>query len=173
MNQQSPLVGILIGSDSDWPIMQRCAQQLETFGIPYEVKILSAHRTPTACHEYAAAAASRGLKVLIAAAGMAAALAGVTAAVTPLPVIGVPIASGALAGVDALLATVQMPPGVPVAAVAVGEPGAINAAIIAVQILGTADPDCREKIIQHKQRLAETVQKKNAPLAEKIGQGSK
>ena len=140
MSDSKPLVGILMGSDSDWSVMQRCAQQLDEFAVAYEVNVISAHRTPQQCHDYASSAADRGLKVLIAGAGMSAALGGVCAAGSVLPVIGVPIASGPLQGVDALLSTAMMPPGVPVAAVAVGEAGAINAAILAVQILATADP---------------------------------
>ena len=171
MNQDDPQVGIIMGSDSDWSVMQRCASQLDKFGVAYEVNVISAHRTPNRCHEYAGTAAARGLKVLIAAAGMSAALGGVCAANSVLPVIGVPIASGPLSGFDALLSTAMMPPGVPVAAVAVGEAGATNAAILAVQILATADPACREKIEQHKREMAEAVEKKNRALADKLKQG--
>lgn len=168
MTRADPQVGIIMGSDSDWSVMQRCADKLDNLGVSYEVNVISAHRTPNQCHEYASAAAARGLKVLIAAAGMSAALGGVCAANSVLPVIGVPIASGPLNGFDALLSTAMMPPGVPVAAVAIGEAGATNAAILAVQILATADPACREKIERHKMQMAEGVEKKNLALAQKL-----
>ncbi|MFW6145886.1 MAG: 5-(carboxyamino)imidazole ribonucleotide mutase [Planctomycetota bacterium] len=138
MAATTPLVGIVMGSNSDWETMERCAKQLEALGVPYEARIISAHRTPAVAHEYAWTAAERGLKVIIAAAGLAAHLAGAMAAGTPLPVIGVPMDAGALNGIDALLSTVQMPPGVPVATVGIGKPGATNAAILALQILATA-----------------------------------
>lgn len=118
-----PLVGVVMGSDSDLPVMRRCMETLEAFGIAYEVRVISAHRTPDAAHEYASTAAGRGLKVIIAAAGMSAALSGILAAKTTLPVIGVPMAAGPLAGIDAALSTMQMPPGVPVGCMAIGMPG--------------------------------------------------
>jgi phosphoribosylaminoimidazole carboxylase PurE protein len=157
-----PLVGIVMGSDSDLEAMKKCAGQLGAFGIAHEMRILSAHRTPAEAHEYAASAAGRGLKVIIAAAGMSAALSGVLASVTTLPVIGVPMASGPLAGVDALLSTLQMPPGVPVACMAVN--GAVNAAIFAAQILATSDPVLAAKLQQFKADQAAKVLAKDAQL---------
>jgi len=152
-----PRVGVILGSDSDLETMRPCAKTLEEFGVACEMRVISAHRTPDAAHEYAQSAAGRGLAVIIAAAGGAAHLAGVLASLTPLPVIGVPIETAALGGIDSLLATVQMPSGVPVATVAIGKSGPVNAAILAVQILATADPDLRDRIVQHKTRLAERV----------------
>ncbi len=150
MSTAQPLVGIIMGSDSDWSIMQKTADALRDFGVPFEVRIMSAHRTPTLAAEYASEAEARGLQVIIAAAGMAAHLAGVIAGHTVLPVIGVPVTGSALNGLDALLATVQMPGGIPVATVALGSAGATNAALLAVQILGTADPELRRQFHQHK-----------------------
>lgn len=155
----NPRVGIVMGSDSDLQKMQPCAETLEAFAIPYEIRVISAHRTPDAAHQYATTAAERGLGVIIAAAGGAAHLAGVLASLTPLPVIGVPIKTSGLDGLDSLLSTVQMPSGVPVATVAIGKAGPVNAAILAAQILAGADADLRQKIIQHKARLAENVAK--------------
>ncbi|MEA3366870.1 MAG: 5-(carboxyamino)imidazole ribonucleotide mutase [Planctomycetota bacterium] len=160
----APRVGILLGSDSDTEAMQPCAQVLEEFAVPHEVRVISAHRTPAAAHEYATTAADRGLKVLIAAAGGAAHLAGVLAGLTPLPVIGVPIRTGALGGLDSLLSTVQMPRGVPVATVAIGKAGPVNAAVLAVQILAVADPDLRRRLIAYKARLAEAVTEADAKV---------
>ena len=151
-----PLVGILMGSESDWPVMEGGARILKDFGIPFEIRVLSAHRTPDASKEYAENAHGRGVKVIIAGAGMAAHLAGVLAGCTPLPVIGVPIASGNLKGLDALFATVQMPSGVPVATVAIG--GAKNAAVLAVQILATSNPDLLKQMVNYKKNMAGNVQ---------------
>jgi 5-(carboxyamino)imidazole ribonucleotide mutase len=137
--QAKPLVGIIMGSQSDWETMQHAATQLTELGVPFEAQVISAHRTPDLLFEYASSAASRGLEVIIAAAGGAAHLAGVTAAKTALPVLGVPIESKALHGMDSLLAMVQMPGGVPVGTLAIGKPGAINAALLATTILGTKD----------------------------------
>jgi 5-(carboxyamino)imidazole ribonucleotide mutase len=137
--------------------MRPCATTLAEFGIPYELRVISAHRTPDTAHEYAISAAGRGLAVIIAAAGGAAHLAGVLASQTPLPVIGVPMPTSGLGGLDSLLSTVQMPGGVPVATVAVGKGGPVNAAILAAQILATADPQLRERVVQYKVRLAERV----------------
>jgi 5-(carboxyamino)imidazole ribonucleotide mutase len=162
------LVGILIGSDSDYPVMSEAAAVLGKFGIPYEIEVVSAHRTPARAHEYATGAASRGLKVLIAAAGVAAHLAGVIAANTTLPVIGVPMAAGGLNGLDALLATVQMPGGIPVATMAIGKAGAVNAAIFAAEILGTSDANVARKLIGHKEELARSVVEKNQRLQEQL-----
>jgi len=154
-----PRVGIVMGSDSDLETMQACAETLDDFGLPYELRVISAHRTPEAAREYADTAATRGLRVIIAAAGGAAHLAGVIASLTPLPVIGVPIQTSILGGLDSLLSTVQMPRGVPVATVAIGKAGAVNAAILAVQVLGTADEGLRKQLVAHKARLAEAVAK--------------
>ncbi|MCR5414878.1 MAG: 5-(carboxyamino)imidazole ribonucleotide mutase [Kiritimatiellae bacterium] len=150
-------VGIVMGSDSDWPLVKKACETLESFGVGYETRVISAHRTPETALEYAKAAEGRGLGVVIAAAGGAAHLGGILAAGTVLPVIGIPVAGGALNGLDALYSTVQMPSGVPVATVAVGSAGPVNAALLAVQILGTADPSLREKFKAHKQTLREKV----------------
>lgn len=153
----NPIVGIVMGSDSDWPLVKKAAETLEKFGVAYETRVISAHRTPEVAIDYSRTAEERGLKVIIAAAGGAAHLGGVLAAGTVLPVIGIPVAGGALNGLDALYATVQMPSGVPVATVAVGSAGPTNAALLAVQILGTADPVLREKFHQHKADIAAKV----------------
>ena len=152
-----PLVGIVMGSDSDWPLVKKACTTLDSFGVAYETRVISAHRTPDVALEYSKTAESRGLKVIIAAAGGAAHLAGVLASSTVLPVIGIPVAGGALNGLDALYATVQMPGGVPVATVAVGSAGPVNAALLAVQILGTADAALREKFHAHKAEIAAKV----------------
>jgi 5-(carboxyamino)imidazole ribonucleotide mutase len=131
-----PLVGVIMGSQSDWEVMQHAAKQLSDLHIPHEVQVISAHRTPDLLFEWATAAAGRGMEVIIAAAGGAAHLAGVTAAKTPLPVLGVPMESKSLHGMDSLLSMVQMPAGVPVGTLAIGKPGAINAALLAAAILG-------------------------------------
>ncbi len=140
----SPLVGILVGSKSDLPVMEKCTKRLEDLGVDHELEVLSAHRNPEGVGEYVASAPGRGIKVFICAAGMAAHLAGAVAARTNLPVIGIPIAAGTLGGFDALLATVQMPSGVPVATVAVN--GAANAAVLATQILALSDPELAERL---------------------------
>ena len=155
-----PLVGIVMGSDSDLKVMQETAAVLKQFEIPYEMTIASAHRTPQRAAEFSSTARQRGIRVIIAGAGHAAHLAGAMAAHTTLPIIGVPIDSSAFQGLDALLATVQMPPGVPVATVAVGKPGARNAGILAVQILATADSELSEKLDDFKADMAEKVLKK-------------
>ena len=154
---EKPLVGIVMGSDSDWPLVKKACATLETFGVPYETRVISAHRTPEVAIDYSKSAESRGLKVIIAAAGGAAHLGGVLAAGTPLPVIGIPVAGGALNGLDALYATVQMPSGVPVATVACGSAGPTNAALLAVQILGTADETLRAKFRAFKDELKAKV----------------
>lgn len=136
---QSPTVGIIMGSRSDWPVMTRAAEMLDALGVAYETKIVSAHRTPDRLCEYAKGAKARGLKVVIAGAGGAAHLPGMAASMTPLPVIGVPVQSKALKGLDSLLSIVQMPAGVPVATVAIGEAGAANAGLLAASILATSD----------------------------------
>jgi phosphoribosylamine--glycine ligase len=153
-------VGIVMGSDSDLEIMQEAAAVLKKFQIPFKMTVASAHRSPQRAGDFAASAAEQGIKVIIAGAGHAAHLAGVLAAHTPLPVIGVPIDSSCLQGLDALLATVQMPPGIPVATMAIGKPGARNAGILAVQILATADPELIQGLKRFKQEMAHQVEKK-------------
>ena len=148
-----PLVGIIMGSKSDLPTMEACTKQLEELGVPYELVIASAHRNPAKVHEWASTAADRGLKVIIAAAGKAAHLGGVVAAYTPLSIIGVPMKTSDLGGLDSLLSMVQMPSGVPVACVAIN--GAKNAAIYATQILGATLPEYRQKMVDFKQQMAE------------------
>jgi 5-(carboxyamino)imidazole ribonucleotide mutase len=150
-------VGVVLGSDSDLEAMRPCLATLKEFGIPCEVRVISAHRTPEEAHTYAKTAEERGLEVIIAAAGGAAHLAGVLASLTPLPVIGVPMPTSILGGMDSLLSVVQMPSGVPVATVAVGKSGPVNAAVLAAQILATADSRLRDKIAEYKLRLAERV----------------
>lgn len=151
--ENTPLVGIIMGSTSDLPAMQPCMDQLEAWGIPYELKVASAHRKPDVVHEWASEAHTRGIKVVIAAAGKAAHLGGVVAAFTPLPVIAVPMKTSDLGGLDSLLSMVQMPSGVPVATVAIN--GAKNAAILAVQIMGAGDPAMLQLIIDMKKEMAE------------------
>ena len=155
-----PLVGIVMGSDSDLDIMKEAAAVLKKFQIPYEMTVASAHRSPERAAEFAGSALDRGLKVIIAGAGHAAHLAGVLAAHTYLPIIGVPIDSSCLQGLDALLATVQMPPGIPVATMAIGKSGARNAGILAAQIMATADADLGRRLQQFKQEMAQQVEKK-------------
>ena len=154
---ENPKVGIVMGSDSDWPLVKKACEALDSFGVAYETRVISAHRTPEVAIEYSKTAESRGLKVVIAAAGGAAHLGGVLAAGTVLPVIGIPVAGGALNGLDALYATVQMPSGVPVATVACGSAGPTNAALLAVQILGTSDESLRAKFREYKESLKAKV----------------
>ncbi|HUO33918.1 MAG TPA: 5-(carboxyamino)imidazole ribonucleotide mutase [Candidatus Acidoferrum sp.] len=161
---QTALVGILMGSDSDYPMMAEATKMLEKFGIPYEIEVASAHRTPARAHEYATTAVGRGLKVIICAAGAAAHLAGVIAANTTLPVIGVPMSTSALNGLDALLSTVQMPGGIPVATMAIDKAGAANAAIFAAEILGLSDAGTAQRLVAHKEEMAKQVAEKNARL---------
>ncbi len=157
-------VWVAMGSDSDLPVMEEALKVLREFGIPYEVDITSAHRTPDATADLARGAESRGFGAIILGAGHAAHLAGVVAAHTSLPVIGVPLASSSLQGLDSLLSTVQMPGGVPVATMAIGKSGATNAGIFAAQILATSDPALRRRLRAFKQRLAEKVLEKNRSL---------
>jgi phosphoribosylaminoimidazole carboxylase PurE protein len=164
----SALVSIVMGSDSDLEVMQECGDVLKDFGVPYEMQVLSAHRTPELVAKFAGNAAKEGKKVMIAGAGAAAHLAGAVAANTTLPVIGVPLNATALNGLDALLATVQMPAGVPVATVAVGKPGARNAGLLAVQILALSDAKLTEKLSKYKDSMAESCQEKNKRLQEKL-----
>jgi len=161
-----PMVSIVMGSDSDLEIMREAAKALEGLGIAYEMDITSAHRSPDRTAEYARQAAQRGLRVIIAGAGGAAHLAGVIAAHTTLPVIGVPIPSTPLNGLDSLLATVQMPAGIPVATVAIGKPGATNAGILAAQILAVADSTLARKLDAHKEKLALGVEEKSKAFQE-------
>ena len=156
------LVGVVMGSDSDLATMRRCMKQLDEFGIAYEVRVISAHRTPDTAYEYAVTAAGRGLKVIIAAAGMSAALSGVLAAGTTLPVIGVPMNSSPLVGIDAALSTMQMPPGIPVGCISIGGPGATNAAIYAAQILAVADDKLTARLERFKKSQARKVAQKDA-----------
>jgi phosphoribosylamine--glycine ligase len=153
-----------MGSDSDLGVMEETAAILRKFGIAFEITVASAHRTPRRAAEFAESARDRGIKVIIAGAGHAAHLAGAMAAHTTLPVIGVPIDSSALQGMDALLSTVQMPPGIPVATVAVGKPGAVNAGILAVQILAVGDPDLADKLADYKAQMAAKVAEKAQKL---------
>lgn len=159
-----PLVGIIMGSDSDLPTMQAAIAVCEEFGVPCEVAIVSAHRTPDRMVEYAKSAHERGIKVIIAGAGGAAHLPGMIASLTPLPVIGVPVASRHLQGVDSLYSIVQMPAGIPVATVAIGN--AKNAGLLAVQILASHQPELLKKVQQYRQSLAESVLQKQAQLDE-------
>jgi 5-(carboxyamino)imidazole ribonucleotide mutase len=149
--KRTPLVGILMGSDSDWPVMEQAAKTLEQFGVSCEARVLSAHRSPEQVRRFASGAAARGMKVIIAGAGGAAHLAGVTAAHTILPVIGVPIEAKTLHGIDSLLSIVQMPRGVPVATVAIGN--AANAALLAVQMLALGDRRLQQALLRHKRTL--------------------
>ncbi len=161
-------VAIVMGSDSDWPVMQQCFQQLGKFSLTPHVEVMSAHRSPKRVHEFAAAAEADGFEVIIAAAGMSAALAGTIAAVTTLPVIGVPLATGMLDGLDALLSTTQMPPGIPVAGMGLGSAGARNAALLAVQILAVKDKELAEAYRDFKSRQAAEVAAKNEALQDRL-----
>ncbi|MEX2306331.1 MAG: 5-(carboxyamino)imidazole ribonucleotide mutase [Pirellulales bacterium] len=154
-----PLVGILMGSKNDWETMREAAKILDQFGVPHEEKVASAHRSPGLVREYVESAESRGLEVIIAAAGLAAHLPGVVAAQTLLPVLGVPIHSQALGGLDALLSMVQMPGGVPVGTLAIGSHGANNAALLAVRILANSRPELREKLRQYHAQMADQVKR--------------
>lgn len=164
------VVGIVMGSDTDFPVMAESGKTLAKFGIAYEMEVLSAHRTPERAHDYSKTAASRGLKVIIAAAGAAAHLAGVMAASTTLPVIGVPLGTSSLNGMDALLATVQMPGGIPVATMAIDKAGAVNAAIFAAEILALGDTDVARKLTAHKEDMARGVAEKNARIQKQLSE---
>ncbi len=161
-----PQVSIVMGSDSDLEIMREAGKALEGFGIAYEIDVTSAHRSPDRTADFARKAADRGIRVIIAGAGGAAHLAGVIAAHTTLPVIGVPIPSTSLNGMDSLLSTVQMPAGIPVATVAIGKPGATNAGILAAQMIALADASIAKKMIEHKDKLAKGVEEKSRKLKE-------
>ncbi len=153
----SPLVGVIMGSKSDWEVMRSASETLARFGVPHECRVMSAHRTPELVTEFVSGAEKRGMEVLIAAAGGAAHLAGVTAAHTLLPVLGVPMESQSLQGLDSLLSTAQMPGGIPVGTLAIGKPGAINAALLAVAILANKRPELREKLRQYRAEQAEKI----------------
>jgi 5-(carboxyamino)imidazole ribonucleotide mutase len=159
----TPLVAVLMGSKSDWETMQHADQMLGRFGVPHESRVMSAHRTPQLAAEYSAAASSRGIEVIIAAAGGAAHLAGVIAAHTILPVLGVPMKSEALNGMDSLLATVQMPAGIPVGTLAIGKPGAINAALLAIAILANSRPELRLRLQQFRDEQEQQVRAVTVP----------
>jgi 5-(carboxyamino)imidazole ribonucleotide mutase len=161
-----PLVGVVMGSDSDWPVMEAAVTALTEFGVPWEAAVVSAHRMPREMISYGSEAAGRGLRVIIAGAGGAAHLPGMLAAVTPLPVIGVPVPLAHLDGMDSLLSVVQMPAGVPVATVAIG--GARNAGLLAVRILAAADEDLRARMLAFQQQLGATAQAKGAALRAKL-----
>jgi 5-(carboxyamino)imidazole ribonucleotide mutase len=152
-----PLVGVVMGSASDWETMRHCADQLGAFGVPFETRVLSAHRTPDELASWIRTAEERGVKVFVAAAGMAAALPGVVASQTTLPVLGVPMESKLLGGLDSLLSMVQMPGGIPVGVLAVGKAGAMNAAILATQMLGLTDAGFREAVVKHRSAQAEAI----------------
>jgi 5-(carboxyamino)imidazole ribonucleotide mutase len=161
-----PVVGVVMGSDSDWPVMEAAVTALTEFGVPWEADVVSAHRMPREMISYGSEAAGRGLRVIIAGAGGAAHLPGMLAAVTPLPVIGVPVPLAHLDGMDSLLSVVQMPAGVPVATVAIG--GARNAGLLAVRILAAADEDLRARMVAFQQQLGATAQAKGAALRAKL-----
>lgn len=156
------LVGLIMGSRSDWPVLEHAAQMLDRLGVPYEAKVVSAHRTPQRLYDYASTAEARGLKVIIAGAGGAAHLPGMAAAMTNLPVLGVPIAATTLNGQDALLSIVQMPAGVPVGTLAIGKPGAVNAGLLAASILALSDPALRTRVAAL--RAAQTAEVPEAPV---------
>ena len=161
--KRPPLVGIIMGSQSDWETMQHTAQQLDELGVPYEAQVVSAHRTPDLLFEYASTAAERGLEVIIAGAGGAAHLPGMCAAKTELPVLGVPVESKTLKGIDSLLSIVQMPGGVPVGTLAIGKAGAINAALLATAIVGNKDPRWRKAYAEFRQRQTANVMADRKP----------
>ena len=163
VTESRPLVIVLMGSKSDWETMRHAAETLAQFGVPHECRVLSAHRTPADTAEYVSHAESRGVEVVIAAAGGAAHLAGVCAAHTLLPVLGVPMESASLKGMDSLLSTVQMPIGIPVGTLAIGKPGAINAALLAVSILANKHPDLREKLRAFREEQAHQVREATLP----------
>src|ERR1700686_4156026 len=160
-NEVKAIVGIIMGSDTDLPVMSETARMLEKFSIPFEIEVISAHRSPARTHEYATTAIARGLKVVIVAGGGAGHLAGGVAGVTAVPVGAVPMATTVVSGIDSLLSSVQMPGGVPVAAMAIDKPGAINAAIFAAEILATSDPEIAKRLTTYKEELAKSVAEKS------------
>ncbi len=157
MTSQSPIVGVIMGSRSDWETMAHSAETLELLRVPHEVRVVSAHRTPDLLYEYAGSAESRGLQVIVAGAGGAAHLPGMVAAKTPIPVLGVPVQSRTLQGLDSLLSIVQMPAGVPVGSLAIGEAGAVNAALLAAEIVGLSRPEVREAVRAYRKERTEAV----------------
>ena len=157
MAKNSPIIGIVMGSKTDAPTMQKCAEVLDELGLAYEMKVCSAHRTPKRAHDYAASAADRGLKVVIAAAGMSAHLAGVMASLTHLPVLGVPMEGNLAGGVDALLSTCNMPKGIPVGTMSIGSHGAVNAALFAAAILATCDSDIESRLLEYRRKQTDAV----------------
>lgn len=163
MNEPRPLVGVIMGSKSDWETMRHAVETLDRFAVPHERRVLSAHRSPAETAEYARSAEARGLEVVIAAAGGAAHLAGVVAAYTVVPVLGVPMESPALNGLDSLLSTVQMPGGIPVGTLAIGKAGATNAALLAVAILANARPELRERLRRFREEEAEKIRRETLP----------
>ena len=165
MSDSKPLVGFLVGSKSDLPFFEKAQATLKEFGVPYELRIASAHRTPAAVTEYASGARERGLRVIIIGAGAAAHLAGVVAAHTTLPVLGVPLPTSPLQGFDALLATVQMPGGIPVATLAVGEAGATNAAVLAIEILSLHDGGLEKKLADYRKGFGDKIARQNRELS--------
>ena len=165
-DHKNPVIGIIMGSESDMPAMEPCMKQLEEFGVPYEVKVASAHRKPAEVHEWASTAHERGIKVIIAAAGKAAHLGGVVAAYTPDPVIAVPMKTSDLGGLDSLLSMVQMPKGIPVATVAIN--GAKNAAVLAAQILAVEDEALTRRLEAERRKMAEQIAEKDAKLQEEL-----
>jgi phosphoribosylaminoimidazole carboxylase PurE protein len=170
---RKPEVAVVMGSDSDWPLLEETVSTLTHFGVVSEVRVMSAHRTPDLAAAFARKASGQGVKVIIAAAGGAAHLAGVICAHTSLPVIGIPVTSGFMNGLDSLLSTVQMPAGVPVATVAVGKAGAVNAALLAVQILALSQPDLARQLVIHKQTLIDKVNAGNDRIQNEIAKKSK
>jgi 5-(carboxyamino)imidazole ribonucleotide mutase len=164
------VVGVVMGSDSDLPVLQKCLDLLDQFDVPYDVNVLSAHRTPERAHEYASTARMRGLRIIIAAAGGAAHLAGVMASLTTLPVIGVPMPTSSLGGADSLYSTVQMPAGIPVATVAIGEAGAANAALLAAEILALHDDDMLHRLQHFRAELRRRIAEKNERLRETLAE---
>ncbi|WP_105317346.1 5-(carboxyamino)imidazole ribonucleotide mutase [Thermus tenuipuniceus] len=168
-----PLVGVIMGSKSDWETLRHAAETLEALGVPYEVRVVSAHRTPDLMAEYAKTAKERGLLVIIAGAGGAAHLPGMTAAHTPLPVLGVPVESRALKGLDSLLSIVQMPAGIPVGTLAIGKAGAVNAALLAASIVGLSHPEVMERLEAYRKAQTEAVLAHPDPREEKGPEGAR
>jgi phosphoribosylaminoimidazole carboxylase PurE protein len=169
---REPVVAVLMGSDSDYPVVSGCIETLEEFDIPYEARVISAHRTPEKAHKFASTARLKGFRVLIAAAGGAAHLAGVVASLTTLPVVGIPIQTATLGGADSLYSTVQMPAGVPVATVTIGKAGAVNAALLATEILALGDEELHARLQAYRAEMRRKVAQKNARLRERIAGAS-
>lgn len=172
VDTRKPVVAVVMGSDSDYGVVSNCIETLEEFDIPYEARVVSAHRTPEKAHKFASTARLKGFRVIIAAAGGAAHLAGVMASLTTLPVIGIPIQTATLGGADSLYSTVQMPGGVPVATVAIGEAGATNAALLAAEILALSDETLHDRLQAFRANMRRRVAQKNARLRERIANQS-